>query len=364
MPKRIDLTGQKFGYLTVVRLSDQKDSYGVRLWECRCDACDGPPAYVLGAHLRNGARTSCGCRYVSKPKTLTTTRSKRMDLTGKRFGRLTVLEEAEQLGTKRRWLCRCDCGSPPITVKMDSLRSGNTQSCGCYKIDRTSEANTVDIVGKRFGKLTVVRMLPEKQNQIPYYECKCDCGEKKNVAGTNLRSGQVKSCGCGRKSGKNKKRLDLTGNRYGRLTVLSEVEPHGTMRRWLCKCDCGKLVPFIVTMTNLRSGRTQSCGCLRREKSSKSGGRRRRKMNNWTGSGEWEGWKIIEGRLVSPSGRAYKPEDIEPDKYTQAELARVLGITRGAIQDRIKRGTLPPFDGEVNGRGYWSSETIAGIIAK
>lgn len=56
------------------------------------------------------------------------------DLTGKKFGRLTVLKK---VGSNERkqvvWLCQCDCGSPPIEVTSASLKSGNTKSCGCIK---------------------------------------------------------------------------------------------------------------------------------------------------------------------------------------------------------------------------------------
>lgn len=87
-------------------------------------------------------------------------------------------------------------------------------------------------------------------------------------------------------------------------------------------------------------------------------------MNSeWIGKGVWEGWRLTTEHsassygqpvLVSPTGCAYGPGDIEPSKYTQSDLARVLGVTRGAIADRIRRGTLPPFDEP----GIWYRETI------
>lgn len=55
---------------------------------------------------------------------------KLIDLTGQRFGRLTVLERAENKRGHAAWLCRCDCGRS-IVVQSDSLKSGNTRSCGC-----------------------------------------------------------------------------------------------------------------------------------------------------------------------------------------------------------------------------------------
>lgn len=60
-------------------------------------------------------------------------------------------------------------------------------------------------------------------------------------------------------------RIDLTGNRFGRLTVLrySHCEYNGSM--WICRCDCGK--ESCVLSASLRNGNTRSCGCLQQERS-------------------------------------------------------------------------------------------------
>lgn len=60
--------------------------------------------------------------------------------------------------------------------------------------------------------------------------------------------------------------IDETGNRYGRLTVLSLAHKKRQTAHWKCQCDCGKIV--VVAGYSLRSGKTQSCGCLHREISS------------------------------------------------------------------------------------------------
>lgn len=61
------------------------------------------------------------------------------------------------------------------------------------------------------------------------------------------------------------RKIDETGNKYGRLLVLRE-DPIRKNRRvnWICQCDCGKEVS--IDGTHLRSGQTQSCGCLKTEK--------------------------------------------------------------------------------------------------
>ena len=64
-----------------------------------------------------------------------------IDLTGQRFGRLTVLKRAETINKRTRWLCRCDCGEEVI-VEAYNLKKGHTQSCGCLQREAASKANT------------------------------------------------------------------------------------------------------------------------------------------------------------------------------------------------------------------------------
>lgn len=60
------------------------------------------------------------------------------------------------------------------------------------------------------------------------------------------------------------KRIDLTGQRFGRLVVVRYVgRSRGKKNLWLCKCDCGN--EKIVAVDKLHSGNTKSCGCLQRE---------------------------------------------------------------------------------------------------
>ena len=65
--------------------------------------------------------------------------SKKIDLKGQRFGRLVVIEQ--DLTSKRtKWICKCDCGNTK-SVQATHLRSGVTQSCGCYHKEKAREAN-------------------------------------------------------------------------------------------------------------------------------------------------------------------------------------------------------------------------------
>jgi len=58
---------------------------------------------------------------------------KLIDLKGKKFNRLTVIERYHEnnIHNKPLWLCKCDCGKETIVNGL-SLKNGNTKSCGCY----------------------------------------------------------------------------------------------------------------------------------------------------------------------------------------------------------------------------------------
>lgn len=65
-----------------------------------------------------------------------------IDLTGRTFGRLTVVGRASNDGRgKARWMCRCTC-SELVIVKGDNLRNGHTQSCGCLSVETTKLRST------------------------------------------------------------------------------------------------------------------------------------------------------------------------------------------------------------------------------
>lgn len=133
-----------------------------------------------------------------------------VDLTGQRFGKLTVLERAEDRVTKSgkklvAWLCKCDCGKKCV-IKSTNLKSGNTRSCGCIarKIRRTKRdtpnKNAEDFIGKRFGVLTIEKEIKPyrspKGDKRRRFRCKCYCGKYKDVRIDELTNGAVVSCGC------------------------------------------------------------------------------------------------------------------------------------------------------------------------
>ena len=119
-----------------------------------------------------------------------------IDETGNRYGRLTVIERAENTSYgATQWLCRCDCGKE-VTVLGNNLRRGDTRSCGCLRKDILREKQTIDEAGNRYGRLLVIGPALEKYRGEVVWLCKCDCGNETQVRGSCLRSGNTKSCGC------------------------------------------------------------------------------------------------------------------------------------------------------------------------
>lgn len=126
--------------------------------------------------------------------------SKLIDLTGKQFGRWTVIKRGENTSRgSAQWICQCQCGTIK-TIVGSSLRNGSSTSCGCYKIEnsRTNNGKFVNEIGNRYGKLTVIAQDEElsKERHRAQWVCKCDCGNIITTSSKCLRDGKTKSCGC------------------------------------------------------------------------------------------------------------------------------------------------------------------------
>lgn len=117
------------------------------------------------------------------------------DLTGQRFGRLTVVCRAENKCGKTNWHCKCDCGNEKDVLSINLTR-GLTRSCGCFHNEDLSARRTVDLTGQRFGRLTVLERSKNQKKKGTVWTCKCECGSLVDVSAGHLKDGHTKSCGC------------------------------------------------------------------------------------------------------------------------------------------------------------------------
>lgn len=123
--------------------------------------------------------------------------SRCIDLTGKKFGRLTCLQEAgrDKQG-KVVWLCKCDCGAE-VVKRGDCLTNGQTTSCGCFKLEQIrATKHYEDLTGQLFGRLNALKYMGMDNIRSALWLCQCECGNTTTVRASSLKNGSTRSCGC------------------------------------------------------------------------------------------------------------------------------------------------------------------------
>ena len=190
--------------------------------------------------------------------------SKFNDLTGHTFGRLTVLRfNGIDKHHTAQWVCRCECGEEKA-VAAGSLRSGRTRSCGCLNSE-VARGSFSDLTGQQVGRWTVLRRSGSNKSGATWL-CVCECGQTQAVSAGNLVNGHSRSCGCFKlESSRARLKKDLSGEQFGKLTVLRRTKSINGKTMWICTCECG--TEKRVAGRHLLNGATTSCGCLRREHS-------------------------------------------------------------------------------------------------
>lgn len=131
-------------------------------------------------------------------------------------------------------------------------------------------SNFVDLTGKKYENFEVVKQgngrFTKGGNYKATWICKCACGNEFEVDGEKIRNGKVYSCGCMRYKNRDKFYDDISGEKFGRLTVIRRLSPSEVTTRqynWLCRCECGKYIH--ASANKLKTGHTKSCGCLKKE---------------------------------------------------------------------------------------------------
>src|SRR5574343_168751 len=179
-----DLVCQKFGKLFVYYVT-REDSYKRKRWVCYCVCECGKQKKIPADTLTLGYTKSCGC-------------IKRGNYLGQKVGRLFIVNQyvgKDSSGKPTSLVdCVCECGEYGRGIETDYLKKSPLASCGCY----VKEIKQKDYTGRKFGKLTAIKRLPNYRGNSTYYECICDCGNEETVFvyGGSLTSGETKSCHC------------------------------------------------------------------------------------------------------------------------------------------------------------------------
>lgn len=197
----------------------------------------------------------------------------------------------------------------------------------------------IELSGK-FGRWTIVARYPKRGRwHGDLWFCVCDCGIERVVPGRNLRAGKSRSCGCGKRDALRKRMTthELTGTRFGRWRIIARHPERGRWGEdlWSCVCDCG--IKRVVSGRSLRTGKSVSCGCAKRDAL-----RKRKTTHGQTGTRIYQCWKDMKQRCFNPRNAGYRyygergigvHEDWRKDFL--AFFADVLDAPHGLSLDRI-----------------------------
>ena len=270
---------------------------------------------------------------------------KREDLTGRKFGKLTVIgyDRTNRNGDSY-WLCKCDCGNPKIvSVIRTSLTSSSTKSCGCIAHEPEN------LLGNRYGSLTVIEYTGRDQEFKARWKCLCDCGTELIVDVWNLKSGHTKSCGC------------LGRNRLGDIN-----RTHG-------HSQTGESIYPVWKSMKAR------CNNPNNQAYHNYGGRGITVCKEWDEDFQaFYGWSMKNGydpdltidRVDNDKG--YYPENCRwatrleqannkrsckyitynDETRTIAEWSRIFNVNYSAFMSRVKRGDMRDFEDYFGGKEY------------
>jgi hypothetical protein len=136
----------------------------------------------------------------------------KVDWTGQRLGKLSVLHEVASKINDPRWLVRCDCGKEFEIYSGRLKHQRHCKSCGLVRLD---------LKGKTFGFLTVLEPVGSTPQGVAMWKCLCNvCGNETVKRGHLVASGRTSSCGCFNKlvTSRNKKGVPKTPEMLAKMS--------------------------------------------------------------------------------------------------------------------------------------------------
>lgn len=156
-----------------------------------------------------------------------------------------------------------------------------------------------DLTGQQLGRSFVISRADSKVDSSgkcrTAWNVRCECGrEFTTLTDSITRNPNLVCPECTNKDRSKNNRINVVGNKYGRLLVL-DIIPNSRPTKVKCQCDCGN--EHICSQADVISGHTQSCGCLQSEKASESN------TKNWTGYVSESGVKFIKQDHMNEAGQ-------------------------------------------------------------
>lgn len=238
-----NISGQHINNLTILyRGPNLEDAKKRPRYVCKCDC--GAYCCIKSENITSVARPTRTCGHCNSFKL-----SQKKEING--FNILnTFINEKDN----NRECCtlQCQkCGYIFYPRKTDLYDNATRKIC-CAKCNSLKTTNNFNI-GDKIGELTLLSFKVNEDNCIRW-ECRCSCGEKLYLKSTELNGRRT----CGKHNNPN----DIVGKKFNKLIVLQHLDYFkGNNRYYQCRCDCGTV--FEVSRSNIISGHTSSCGCIR-----------------------------------------------------------------------------------------------------
>lgn len=210
-----------------------------------------------------------------------------------------------------------------------------------------SDKLIIDMTGKKFGRLTVIRHCKRPKgyvNTLAWWLCVCECGTKKRVAGDKLRNGDTISCGCFRSAELAKGRRSLHEAIFSH--GLSRTPEYTAWRHMLRRC-CNKKDPVYSCyggrgITVCKKWRDSFLAFLKDMGLRPKGNRRQwsidRKENN--GNYEPRNCRWVTKKEQANNTRGNRPVILDGKIVSQGEAAIILGITRKSVSRKLRKGKM------------------------
>jgi len=237
-----DLKGKIINGLEFIENTGQKLG-GSYIWKLKCYCGE---LFERNSHsVKRGDTLSCGCRPHNTPE----------DLTNQIFNGCRLIKRTnKKLCGSYIWEIQCHCGEY-FECNSNAIKSGHTTSCGC------SQYNIENLAGQIINECEFIKNTDKKTSSGNIiWKLRCHCGKYFECNSSSIKNGNIKSCGC--LAGLGSQPEDLTGQIINGLEFIESTgQTSHTTYIWKLKCYCGQY--FECRSSDIKSGSTRSCGCLR-----------------------------------------------------------------------------------------------------
>lgn len=180
----------KWTILDIIVYEDKHHTY--TLAKCDC----GTIKEVRLSYITNNKMKDCGCEHQNRLKESII--EKYSHLINTKINNWTILDivPPNKKHSHALAICQCQCGTIK-EVRLSYVINGRSKNCGCGRNKMLRETRTKNLVGQKFGKLTVIELLEDSNIfNRRMYRCKCDCGGEIITSSICLIGGHTFSCGC------------------------------------------------------------------------------------------------------------------------------------------------------------------------